>query len=955
MSRRWMQRAAVGLLLLAVAAPGCSSSKSGRQNPIYYQDIATGDTIGANDGQIGPDGTVPTADGVILSDVPVGKPGQIQAIQKNDAFVNCDEAAAQDNFGFSTAAAQVDLTGVVVVSPKFELYTHKTDPAKSLDGYFIMEANGGPWSGILLAVSRTSDTAIEMGDVVDVSGEAVDYYCNTQIKATAVKVTGKVGTLPPATEVSAAELSDPTTAEQWEAVLVKVTNGEVTAGANNYGEWKVDGALVVDDLYPYQYEAAVGNTVSVQGLMYYNFSVFKLEPRFDADIVVGGGNIDQDTVVTDGGGGSGTTIHDIQSSTSSTTCSTPEGQATIDPAVKLEGVIVTSPRFQVTKDKLDGYFIADAEGGEYSGMQLVVPVELGISLDKGDVVDVTGKWVEYYCMSQLSAEKVEKVGTGTPPTAEVVTAADVATGGDKAEMYEGVYVQIDNAVVTNPDLGYGQWEVDSALMVDDVFDYAYVPTMDDTIAHLRGVITFSYNDSKLLPTSGYDIDLSGTGPGPDVVVTDSGPVGDTGSPGDSSIKAIQSAPESTTCSTPDGFANVADGVKLEGVIVASPSYPVDKNGKLTGYFVSDTDGGKYSGLQLVIPVELGVTLSQGDVIDVTGDWVEYYCMTQVTATEVQVISQGAVPPTAAKVSPADVATGGAQAEAYEGVYVQVDNVTVTNPDMGYGEWQVDGALRVDDFFSFDYVPTMNDQLDELRGIMTYSFAERKLLPTSNYDIILGSGGGGDDTGGGNTDTGVTPPGTSISDLQTSDISLACKSGSVDGGKVSVEGVTVVSPKGYAGSGLAGYHIMVPPNGPNAGIFLVLQSSLNTPELKEGDVIDVSGSHKEYYCVSELFADSFQVVTSGASTSLTPVSTTTAALAAGKEELEGTLVRVDNVTAADVNDQYGDFPIGNGVLVDDTYFKHVATQGEAFVSVTGFLHYGFEAWRILPRSAADLKQ
>ena len=35
-------------------------------------------------------------------------------------------------------------------------------------------------------------------------------------------------------------------------------------------------------------------------------------------------------------------------------------------------------------------------------------------------------------------------------------------------------------------------------------------------------------------------------------------------------------------------------------------------------------------------------------------------------------------------------------ESYEGTLVKVENVTVTNGDLGYGEWELDNGLVVDD-------------------------------------------------------------------------------------------------------------------------------------------------------------------------------------------------------------------------------------------------------------------
>jgi hypothetical protein len=63
------------------------------------------------------------------------------------------------------------------------------------------------------------------------------------------------------------------------------------------------------------------------------------------------------------------------------------------------------------------------------------------------------------------------VGTspaGAPPAATVVSTA--AAG---SEAYEGVLVQVENAVCTDPDLGFGEWEVNDGSGPGRVDDLSY--------------------------------------------------------------------------------------------------------------------------------------------------------------------------------------------------------------------------------------------------------------------------------------------------------------------------------------------------------------------------------------------------------------------------------------------------------------------------------------------------
>lgn len=945
MKQRRIVGTAVWTLAAAMAVTGCDTSKGSRQNPIFSEDAGgnggNGDTSGGKDGGSGGGGLDDGNGGGGGDGTTGGGNGQIQAIQKNDAFVNCDEAAASENFGFSETSVPVELSDVVVVAPKFDLYTHKTDPAKSLDGYFIMEGGGGPWSGILLAVPRDKAVTLAVGDIVDVSGEAVDYFCMTQVKASAVKKTGTASQMPPATDVDAAELADAIGGEQWEAVLVRVPNGSISEARNNFGEFLLDGALKVDDLYDYSYVAALGNVVSVSGVMHYTFSERKLEPRSDADLVAGGGGGGDDATVGDGGGGGGgSSIYDIQHGAASLDCAQPEGSQTVNPAVTIEGV-VASPAFSVS-EKLDGYFVSDGKGGPYSGVQVVVPVDLGVTLQIGDAISLTGKWVEYYCATQITASSVTVTDSGVAlPAADDVAPDAISNGGDLSEAYEGVYVQVSNVTVTNPDAGFGEWEVDGVLLVDDLFDYAYTPKIGDKLGALRGFVSYGFGNFKLLPSRDEDIELGGGGGG-----NDGGNLPDGISGGDT-IAAIQQASPSVDC-TQDGFVNVGD-VSLAGVVVTSPKLVVGNN---DGWYVADPAGGPYSGVMITIAKDAGANLKPGDELTLTGEWVEYYCNTEIDVDQFEVTASGVATPAPEPVYASDLTGDGA--EQWEGVVVLLEGVTVKTAADQYGVFEVQdasGAVQIDDDFKPGYTAVVGQTIDALAGPVRWSFGSFKVTPRSMADF--GATGGGEDAGGG-TDIGGGGGGTTIEDLQTSAASTTCSkpSASAEIGKVSLEGLTVVSKKGYAGSNLDGWQLMSPPNGPNAGVFLIAKSTLGLA-LAPGDVVDVQASHKEHYCLTELFADSVTVVTKGAAPSLTPVSATLAQLAAGAEDLEGTLVKVTNVTA-EAPDQYGDFAIGQGILVDDTFYGFKSQAGQQIESVTGFLSYSFSAWRILPRDAADVK-
>ena len=159
-------------------------------------------------------------------------------------------------------------------------------------------------------------------------------------------------------------------------------------------------------------------------------------------------------------------------------------------------------------------------------------------------------------------------------------------------------------------------------------------------------------------------------------------------------------------------------------------------GIVTGVYgsnVSIQDGqGAYSGLWLFSP---DVPVQVGDEVEVTGAISEYFDKTQMGTPATVILSQGNALPT-----PEALATADANAEAWEGVLVQVTGA-VTNADAGFGEWALSdgtGELRADDA-GFDAIGgglvALGNQL-QLTGALDYSFGNFKVQPRDVADVLL---------------------------------------------------------------------------------------------------------------------------------------------------------------------------------------------------------------------------
>ena len=151
----------------------------------------------------------------------------------------------------------------------------------------------------------------------------------------------------------------------------------------------------------------------------------------------------------------------------------------------------------------------------------------------------------------------------------------------------------------------------------------------------------------------------------------------------------------------------------------------DGSGQWSGIFVYDGPG--------------TTTVARGDSVTLSG-WVsEYFARTEINLFSGCVVNHG--PgwfPDPTPVTTTTVSTSSLLAERYEGVYIGTEDVTVTNDSLGYGEWEINdgsGPCRVDDYAYYVYTPENGDFLEEVRGILDFSYSDFKILPRGDEDII----------------------------------------------------------------------------------------------------------------------------------------------------------------------------------------------------------------------------
>jgi predicted extracellular nuclease len=417
---------------------------------------------------------------------------------------------------------------------------------------------------------------------------------------------------------------------------------------------------------------------------------------------------------TDGDCEGDTTIYDLR-----------QGDVAVEEVVTLCGVVVTSPTL-VDEEAGDGTIVVqEPDGGPWSAIVLYMYADtlLAVPLVPGDVISVTGQFQEFYGLSEIAVASegdLEVTGSAALPAPAIVTPANVATGGADAEAYESVVISVEGVTVTNEDMGYGQWQVNDTLLVGDTYffssgaDNVSVAT-GDTFEAIHGILEYSYEEFKLSPRN-LDDYVGFSGGDADT---------DADSDADVSIYDIQGGDV-----TPD------TGVTLTDVVVTSP---LIYDG--SGFFVEEPEAGPLSGIYVHVwdPAGDPVSISVGDIVTITGTYTEFYDLSEVSidgGSAVTLVGDGVAPAPEVIADPAAIATDGADAEAYEGVLVTVNDVEVTAAVDSYGQILVDDSLMVGSLFLDDFLdPTVGTIYASITGPLTYTYSDSKLLPRTLADLV----------------------------------------------------------------------------------------------------------------------------------------------------------------------------------------------------------------------------
>jgi hypothetical protein len=386
------------------------------------------------------------------------------------------------------------------------------------------------------------------------------------------------------------------------------------------------------------------------------------------------------------------------------------------------------------------YYIQDGTG-PWNG---VMVYDSGRENAYGDSIRITAVVDEYYGMTELvDVSAYEVLATGATVEPSLVTTGEIGTDGANAEAYEGVLVQVKHVTITNPDLGYGEWEIDDdsgPVRVDDAADYYFTVANYDSVRSITGPLNYAFGDTKIEPRIANDV----------VEASEF-----------TRIQRVQQVRYSDLLKTPSdevsdhSYLN-GETVTLKGIVTMPTG--LSWAGAGIKFIFSELEGGPWSGILSYDPDSTAFPiLLEGDVIKATGYIAEYHPgaggnMTEFFITSaVEFIDIGQPLP-----DPDFVNTGDLRlpitAEQWGTGMVYVKNAKVVDLTPQYELFEVDdgsGGVLVDadsDSLTGYPDPPMGSIADSIRGWVYHHYGvyadstTYKLEPLYTSDIVWGGGG-----------------------------------------------------------------------------------------------------------------------------------------------------------------------------------------------------------------------
>lgn len=335
--------------------------------------------------------------------------------------------------------------------------------------YFLQDS-AKAWNGVMV---YDKDHNARYGDRVRITASVSEYYNLTELKDVTEFVVLDSGLTVEPVVVTTGEIgTGGTMAEAYEGVLITVLNANITNADLGHGEWEIDdgsGACRVNDNADYYFNPANYTMVkSVTGVMNYNFSNRKIEPRLAWDVVEGGNY---------------TRIQRIQQVRKSDlvrafTDEKSDTSYAVGDTVSIKGV-VTMPTGLSYAGAGIKFIVSEVGGGPWSAILSYNADSTAYpTLYEGDLIDMTGYISEYSTGASNMTEffitsPINIIDIGQPlPEPNKVNTGDLRLPVD-AEQWGNVFVYVKEAELVDYGTAYELYSLDDgsgSVLVDDDSD-----------------------------------------------------------------------------------------------------------------------------------------------------------------------------------------------------------------------------------------------------------------------------------------------------------------------------------------------------------------------------------------------------------------------------------------------------------------------------------------------------
>ncbi len=448
-----------------------------------------------------------------------------------------------------------------------------------------------------------------------------------------------------------------------------------------------------------------------------------------------------------------------------------KGEVALNTEVTFECVI-TAIVYDQDKDfnntAIKGFYVSEllTTARPYSGIYLFVRDTAEVeAFNMGDHIEITGVYKKYYGSSQIevTTSSITKVGTADIPQpaliddpSKVATPfVDTGSGwspgmehGEDSDKYQSVMIKVTDVEITNSNLGHGAFELTGNLAVDkQIHYYSRSRNVGEKFKSVTGILIYAYDAYRIAPRSDDDFvekddetdDESDDEDNDDDDQFKAGVIEKirTGKIPENSDVSFEAVVTGVLYNLDDQF----DPVSIRGLYV-SEIIPVALPYTGIYVFVSGT-----------APVD---EYSVGDHIGIEGKYKEFYGSSQVETNNSKITGIGTtdVPQPALIADPSKIATPfvpdgdgwkpgsihGEDGDKYQSVLIKVEDVAITNSNLGHGNFEITGNLAIDKTIHY-YTGsrTVGIEFEEVTGILIYSYSAFRLAPRSDDDLIENGG------------------------------------------------------------------------------------------------------------------------------------------------------------------------------------------------------------------------